>query len=91
MNSPVRLGVSPAASSTPTGIFNQRFEVLFPQTGTLGFAVYLTLLLFLSVYLHTIMGLPSLQATTLPGLPATALLRVLTALAAHLRPSYWSG
>ena len=29
-NSPVRLGVSPAAASTPTGVFNQRFEVLFP-------------------------------------------------------------
>ena len=35
-NSPVRLGVSPAASSTPTGVFNQRFEALFPQAGTLG-------------------------------------------------------
>ena len=29
--SPVRLGVSPAASPTPTGVFNQRFEALFPQ------------------------------------------------------------
>ena len=28
--SPVRLGVSPAAPPTPTGIFNQRFEALFP-------------------------------------------------------------
>ena len=28
--SPVRLGVSPAAAPTPTGIFNQRFEALFP-------------------------------------------------------------
>ena len=28
--SPVRLGVSPAAASTPTGVFNQRFEALFP-------------------------------------------------------------
>ena len=27
--SPVRLGVSPAAS-TPTGVFSQRFETLFP-------------------------------------------------------------
>ena len=27
--SPVRLGVSPAAAPTPTGIFNQRFEALF--------------------------------------------------------------
>ena len=28
--SPVRLGVSPAATPTPTGVFNQRFEALFP-------------------------------------------------------------
>ena len=35
-NSPVRLGVSPAAASTPTGIFNQRFEALFPRAGALG-------------------------------------------------------
>ena len=27
--SPVRLGVSPAASSAPTGVFNQRFEAFF--------------------------------------------------------------
>ena len=38
-NSPVRLGVSPAAASTPTGVFNQWFEALFPHTGTLGFEV----------------------------------------------------
>ena len=36
MNSPVRLGVSPAAASTPIGVFNQWFEVLFPHAGTLG-------------------------------------------------------
>ena len=28
---PVRLGVSPTAAPTPTGIFNQRLEALFPQ------------------------------------------------------------
>ena len=37
--SPVRLGVSPAATPTPTGIFNQRSEALFPRTGALGCAV----------------------------------------------------
>ena len=37
--SPVRLGVSPAAAPTPKGIFNQRFEALFPRTGALGCAV----------------------------------------------------
>ena len=36
--SPVRLGVSPAAAPTPTGIFNQRFEALFPRAGALGYA-----------------------------------------------------
>ena len=37
--SPVRLGVSPAAAPTPTGIFNQRFEALFPRPGALGYSV----------------------------------------------------
>ena len=37
--SPVRLGVSPAAAPTPTGVFNQRFEALFPRTGALGYSV----------------------------------------------------
>ena len=37
--SPVRLGVSPAAASTPTGVFNQRFEALFPHAGALGYEV----------------------------------------------------
>ena len=36
MNSPVRLGVSPAAASTPPGIFSQWFEALFPRAGALG-------------------------------------------------------
>ena len=39
MISPVRLGVSPAAVATPTGIFNQRFEALFPRGGALGYVV----------------------------------------------------
>ena len=37
--SPVRLGFSPAAAPTPTGIFNQRFEALFPHAGALGCTV----------------------------------------------------
>ena len=37
--SPVRLGVSPPAAPTPTGVFNQRFEALFPGAGALGCAV----------------------------------------------------
>ena len=39
MTSPMRLGVSPAAVPTPTGVFNQRFEDLFPRAGALGCAV----------------------------------------------------
>ena len=37
--SPVRLGVSPAAAPNPTGVFNQRFEALFPGAGALGCVV----------------------------------------------------
>ena len=40
--SPVRLGVSPAAAPTPTGIFYQRFEALFPCAGALGCVVCFT-------------------------------------------------
>ena len=32
-------GVSPAATPTPTGVFNQSFEALFPCAGALGCAV----------------------------------------------------
>ena len=39
MTSPVRLGVSPAAAPTPRGVFNQRFEALFPCTVALGYSV----------------------------------------------------
>ena len=39
MSPPVRMGVSPAATSTPTGVFNQWFEALFPHAGTLGCAI----------------------------------------------------
>ena len=38
-HSPVRLGVSPAAASTPTGVFSQWFEALSPCAGALGCAV----------------------------------------------------
>ena len=39
---PMRLGVSPAAAPTPTGVFNQRFEALFPRAGALGCGVCFT-------------------------------------------------
>ena len=52
MNSPVRLGVSPAPA-TPTGFFTQGFAALFPYAGTLGCVVCLAPQLFLPVSLHT--------------------------------------
>ena len=100
-NSPVRLGVSPTAASTPTGVFNQRFEALFPSTVALGCMVCFAPLLFLLVYLCMNVGPWGLRAVAWPapfvpqsgtslGL-TTALLRVLSAPAACLRPSYRSG
>ena len=52
----MRLGVSPTAASTPTGVFNQRFEALFPLTGTLGRVVCFAPLPFLLVYLCANVG-----------------------------------
>ena len=37
--SPMRLGISPAAAPTLTGVFNQRFEALFPSAGALACTV----------------------------------------------------
>ena len=61
--SPVRLGVSPAAASSPTGVFNQRFEALFPGAGALGCVVCLAPQLLLLVYPHMDVGPPSPLAT----------------------------
>ena len=55
--SPVRLGVSPAAAPTPTGVFNQRFEALFPSAGTLGYSVCFAPPPFVPVYLCVSVGL----------------------------------
>ena len=127
-NSPVRLGVSPAAASTPTGVLNQRFEALFPRTGALGYVVCFAPPPFVPFYLCTNMGLrgathalPAPFSATLspallvylctnvgpqgllvvrlpaPFFPHSASLgpamatRILSALAAHLCPSYRSG
>ena len=56
MDSPERLGVSSAAASTPTGVFNQWFEAFFPCTGSLGCMV--------CHLVHQL--LPRRPATTLP-------------------------
>ena len=49
--SPMRLGISPAAAPTPTGVFNQRFEALFPFAGAPGYGASFTLPPFIPVYL----------------------------------------
>ena len=64
-SSPVRLRVSSAAT-IPTGVFSQRFEALFPGTGTLGCLVCLAPQLLLLVYLHANMGLPGPPAAASP-------------------------
>ena len=56
-NSPVRLGVSPAAASTPMGVFNQRFEAFFPWAGVLGCVVCFAPLPLLPIYLCMNVGL----------------------------------
>ena len=62
MNSPVRLGVSLAAASTPTGVFNQWFEALFPWIGALGCEVCFAPPPCLEVYLCANVGPQGLLA-----------------------------
>ena len=69
----MRLGVSPIASSTPTVVFNQRFEALFPHAGALDCEVCFAPPPFLLVYLCTNVGLQCLPATTLWSLLAAVL------------------
>ena len=64
-NSPVRLGVSPTVASTPTSVFTQRFEALFPRARALGCVVCFTPPLALPVHLYKNVGLQGLPATTL--------------------------
>ena len=64
-NSTVSLGVYPAASIL-TGVFNQRFEALFPQAGALGCLVCFAPPLFLLVCLCWNMGRWGLLAVALP-------------------------
>ena len=71
-NSPVGLGVSSAAASTPTGVFNQRFEALFPCAGALVCMVCFAPPPFLPVYLCANVGPQGLPVTTLSGLLAAA-------------------
>ena len=64
---PVRPGVSPTAASTPTGVFNQRFQALFPHAGALGCVVCFAPLPFLLVYLCTNVGPRGLLVVALPA------------------------
>ena len=64
-NSPVRLGVSPAGASTPTGVFSQRFEALFPCAGALGCGS-VSLPSCSSRFLHMNVGPPGPPAAALP-------------------------
>ena len=84
MTSPVRLGVSPVASPTPTGVFNQRSEALFPCTGDLVLRSLLCSPLFLPVYLCANVGLQGLLVVRLPApfiasLGSATAMRVLSA------------
>ena len=69
----MRLEISPTATSPPTGVFNQRFEALFPHTGTLCCEVCLAPQLFLPVYLHANVGLQGPPAAALPQVLSTQL------------------
>ena len=81
-NSPMRLGVYPAATSTPMGVFNQRFEALFHCCSP-GFRG-------LSQSPVVLSGLSSCECGT-TGPASCHLAASPLQLAARLRPSYWSG
>ena len=53
---------------TPTGVFNQRFEALFPCDGVLGCAICFTPPLFFPVYLFANVGPQVLLVVRLPAL-----------------------
>ena len=86
----VRLGVSPAATSTPTGIFNQWFEALFPRAGTLGCEVC-NLIHQLLPHGQLQLCPPSSTICDLAGSTSCCLAESPLRPAAHLHPSYWSG
>ena len=77
-NSPVRLGVSPTATSTPAGVFNEWFEALFPHTGALHSLSPVPPAAALPVQLHN---------QPQPSQPC----RESSPPVAHLDPSYQSG
>ena len=80
MNSPVRLRVYPAAASTTTGVFNQRFEALFPGAGTLGCVVSLSScssqFICTRMWEHPVFQLRPCHRSSPPGCPSLPLLPV---------------
>ena len=95
----MRLGVSPAAASTPTGVFNQRFEALFPSAGALGCLVCCVLPPPPGLSMRECGAIGSASGHTAcpvgptirQSLGLAELPRVPSTLAACLCPSYWSG
>ena len=85
----MKLGVSPTASIPHKFFQSEVLRLYFPKLEP-WVAQCLTPQLFLLAYLHANVGLPSLPAASLLDQSAT-LPRVLSALAAHLRPSYQFG
>ena len=78
----MRLGISPPAALTPTGVFNQRFEALFPRAGALGLRN-----LFCSPFVPP--GL-SVQEYGTTGLPVIVLSPVLSAqIPVSTPPTIW--
>ena len=89
-SSPLRLGVSPTAASTCTGVFNQRFEALFPHTGTLGCSVCYLVHQLLSRWPAA--ALPTLLHNPPPHWVRHPLPCHESSLpSCTLHPSYWSG
>ena len=89
MNPSVKLRASPTAASTPTGVFNQRFEALFPRAGTLGCTIHHPVHQLLPCWPaaalptrlhnplpHWVRQPPPCQECSLPGCPSPPLLQV---------------
>ena len=99
-NSPVRLGVFPASASTPTGVFNQWFEALFPHAAARGCTVCHWVRQLLPCWpaaaLLTLLHNPPPRWvrqlwSCLPWSSSHHLARSPLHQAAHLHPSYRSG
>ena len=95
----VRLGVYPTATPTPTGVFNQRSESLFPPRWSPGLRGLPCSPPFLPVYLCANVELQGLLMVGLPApfvphsasLSPTMATEFLSPSAARLHPSYRSG